>query len=156
MTSSPIYHLPEELLDRICHFTPNLHSLCLVNKNLNRIATAHLYTTISLSHSNFKHLRSLTLMLWTSPKHRALVRSISVRRAYGGDLVPWPEHADLDGVISEQVEMYVREGERESWCKQVRDGMDPLPIASLLLRSLQRVRRMGFDGFELVDPGGRG
>ena len=70
--------------------------------------------------------------------------------------MPWPEHADLDGVISEQVEMYVREGERESWCKQVRDGMDPLPIASLLLRSLQRVRRMGFDGFELVDPGGRG
>ncbi|KAH3913954.1 hypothetical protein HBI56_055630 [Parastagonospora nodorum] len=157
MTSSPISHLPEELLDRICHFTSThtLHSLCLVNKNLNRIATAHLYTTISLSHSNFKHLRPLTLMLWTSPKHRALVRSISVRRAYGGDLVPWPAHSDLDGLIEEQVGMYVREGERESWSKQVRDGMDPLPIASLLLRSLPRVGRMGFDGFELVDPKGR-
>ncbi|KAL5118649.1 hypothetical protein ACEQ8H_003500 [Pleosporales sp. CAS-2024a] len=157
-TSSPISTLPEELVDRICHFlspTTSLHALCLVNKDFNRIATAHLYTTIDLSVHNFKFLRPLTLMLWTSPKHRALVRSISVRRAYGGDLVPWPKYALLDELIEQQVQLYVREGEMETWVAQVRDGMDPLPIASLLLRSLPNVTTMGFDGFDLVDPKAR-
>jgi hypothetical protein len=159
MTSSNMTRLPEELVDRVCHFVDQraaLHALCLVNKDLNRIATSHLYTTIALERNNFKHLRPLTLMLWMSPKHRPLVRSISVRRAYGGDLVPWPDHPDLDDLIEEQVKLYVREGEAKSWFLQVKDGMDPLPIASLLLRSLPNVVTMGFDGFDLVDPRARG
>ncbi|KAF1912161.1 hypothetical protein BDU57DRAFT_523562 [Ampelomyces quisqualis] len=153
MTS--LHALPEELLDRIMHFSPlsSLHALTLVSKTLSRIATSHLYTTIALTRHSFKYLRPLTLLLWTSPKHRHLVRSISVSRAYGGNLVPWPRYTGLDALIEEQVGLYVRKEERKRWSRQVRDGGDALAIASLLLRSLPHVRRMGFDGFELVDPG---
>lgn len=150
--------LPEELIDRVFHFVnqrATLHALCLVSKDVNRIATTHLYTTIALTRDDFKHLRPLTLLLWTSPKHRALVRSISVRRAYGGNMVPWPHCLDLDNLIEQQIELYVREGDNRSWFLRVKDGMDPLPIASLLLRSLPNVTTMGFDGFDLVDPKAR-
>jgi hypothetical protein len=105
-----------------------------------------------LPRDDFKHLRPLTLLLWTSPKHRALVREISVRRAYGGNLVPWPDHPELDDLVERQVKMFVREEEANRWIRQVRDGSDALPIASLLLRSLPNVSTMGFDGFDLVDP----
>jgi hypothetical protein len=155
MTSSTMNRLPEELTDRIFGFVDQratLHALCQVSKDINRIATTHLYTNIALTRDDFKHLRPLTLLLWTSPKHRGLVRAISVRRAYGGNMVSWPQYADLDKLIEEQIEHYVREGDKRSWFIRVKDGMDPLPIASLLLRSLPNVTTMGFDGFDLVDP----
>jgi hypothetical protein len=154
MTSSTSYHLPEELIDLILHFSDRstLYSLCLASRSLNRIATPHLYTNIALARDDFKHLRPLTLLLWTSPKHRALVRHISVRRAYGGNLVPWPDHPELDSLVERQVKMFVKEEEAARWTRQVRDGNDALPIASLLLRSLPNVSTMGFDGFDLVDP----
>jgi hypothetical protein len=157
MTSSPIYLLPEELTDLIIHsldHRPTLHSLCLVSKNLNRIATPHLYTSIALTRDSFQHLRPLTLLLWTSPKHRTLVHKMSVRRAYGGNLVPWPSYAGLDELVERHVRMYVNE-DKEGWVKRVVDGADPLPIASLLLRSLPNVVTMEFDGFCLVDPRSR-
>jgi hypothetical protein len=155
---SPIHSLPEELLDRIAYFSPppSLHALSLTSRTLNRIATPHLYTSITLTRESFKFLRPLTLLLWMSPKHRSLVRRISVSRAYGGNLVPWPKYEGLDELVEEQVGRYVKEGEREGWVRQVRDGGDVLAIASLLLRGLPNVGRMGFDGFELVDPGREG
>jgi hypothetical protein len=157
MTSSPIHRLPEELIDLVIHsldHRPALHSLCLVSRNLNRIATPHLYTSIALTRDSFQHLRPLTLLLWTSPKHRALVREMSVRRAYGGNLVPWPSYAGFDELVERQVRAYVSE-DKEGWLKRVIDGADPLPIASLLLRSLPNVVTMEFDGFCLVDPRSR-
>ncbi|KAH7381153.1 major facilitator superfamily domain-containing protein [Phaeosphaeria sp. MPI-PUGE-AT-0046c] len=98
-------HLPEELLERICHFTSScdLHALALVSRDLNRIATPRLYTSITLTRSSFKHLRPLTLLLWTSPKHAILVRHISVSRAYGGNLVPWPDYEGLKQLVAEMV-----------------------------------------------------
>jgi hypothetical protein len=54
------------------------------------------------------------------------------------------------------VKAYVRESEKERWIEQVTHGKDALVVASLLVRSLPKVERMGFDGFELVDPGVRG
>jgi hypothetical protein len=157
--SSNLNRLPEELIDRIFDFVEqrsSLLALCLVSRDVNRIATSHLYTTIALKREEFKQLRPLTLLLWTSPKHRALVRSISVRRAYGGNLVPWPRYDGLDELIEKQVKLYVREGDMTSWFAQVKDGIDALPIASLLLRSLPNVSTMEFDGFNLVDPKTRG
>lgn len=158
-------HLPEELVDRICRFSsaPCLHALALVSRTLNRIATTHLYTSITLTRSSFKHLRPLTLLLWTSPKHATLVRHIAVTRAYGGNLVPWPDHVGdhdgnrdgLEGLVKQMVARYVKAAERKEWEKSVCEGEDALRVASLLLRSLPNVRRMGFDGFELVDPGAR-
>jgi hypothetical protein len=79
---------------------------------------------------------------------------MSVRRAYGGNLVPWPSYAGLDELVERHVRMYVNE-DKEGWTKRVIDGADPLPIASLLLRSLPNVVTMEFDGFCLVDPRSR-
>jgi hypothetical protein len=157
-SSSYLTRLPEELLDLILHFSSHstLYSLCLVSKAISRIATSHLYTTITLYRESFTYLRPLTLLLWTSPKHASLVRHISVSHAYGGNLVPWPEHERLQEVIEQQVKAYVRESEKERWIEQVTHGKDALVVASLLVRSLPKVERMGFDGFELVDPGVRG
>jgi hypothetical protein len=78
-----------------------------------------------------------------------------VSRAYGGNLVPWPACEELEDVLALQVKRYVRESEKERWMEQLRDGRDALVVASLLVRSLPNVKRMGFDGFELVDPGVR-
>jgi hypothetical protein len=166
-------HLPEELLDRICYFSPtqSLHALAMVSRDIGRIATTHLYTSITLTRSSFKYLRPLALLLWTSPRHADLVKHISVSRAYGGNLVPWPDYpgrsapdvcdgvdgSEVDGSLPELVKnmvgRYVKESERAEWAKSVVEGEDALKVASLLLRSLRNVKRMGFDGFELVDPG---
>jgi hypothetical protein len=149
-------HLPEEILDRILHYTthrPTIHTLCTVSKALNCIATPYLYHSIALRKDDFQYLRPLALLLWTSPKHRDIVHSISVKQAYGGNLVRWPDHPQLDDILRHQIELYVREGDKGKWFERVRDGIDALPVASLLLRSLPNVQRMPFEGFEMVDPG---
>lgn len=156
MAAPTFSSLPEELLDRIIHYSSDdrssLHSLCLVSRDANRIATPALYSTISLRRDDFQHLRPLAVLLWTSPHHRAAVKSFTVRRAYGGNLFPWPSLEGLDDLIRATIAIYVKEGDKEQWFKQVRDGGDALPIASLLLRSLPYVGEMQFDGFMLVDP----
>ncbi|KAH7397472.1 hypothetical protein BKA66DRAFT_242174 [Pyrenochaeta sp. MPI-SDFR-AT-0127] len=159
MISSIIEILPEELLDRILFFTSHRATrcaLCLVSKDINRIATPHLYANIYLQEDDFQYLRPLAFLLWTSAKHRDAVKSFSVRRAYGGNLDPWPNHQNLETIIRAQIKLYVRGGEADQWLFRVRDGADPLPIASLLLRSLKNVAMMQFDGFQLVDPSSRG
>jgi hypothetical protein len=156
-SASHITRLPEELLDLILQFSNNasVRILCLVSKTISRIATAHLYTSITLSRNSFMYLRPLALLLWTSPKHAQLVRQISVKHAYGQNLVPWPEHDGLEDVIEQKVKRYVREEEKEIWTKDLINGGDALRVAGLLVRSLPHVERMGFDGFELFDPGVR-
>jgi hypothetical protein len=156
-SASHITCLPEELLDLILQFSnhSSVRILCLVSKTISRIATAHLYTSITLSRNSFMYLRPLALLLWTSPKHAHLVRHISVSRAYGQNLVPWPEYDGLENVIEQKVKRYVREGEKERWTEDLMNGGDALRVAGLLVRSLPHVEKMGFDGFELLDPGVR-
>ncbi|KAI4961148.1 hypothetical protein J4E86_000174 [Alternaria arbusti] len=72
---SPLESLPDELLDLILSYLPSrttLHTLTLVSRHLNRLATAHLYTHITLYGADFKYLRPLALLFWTSPAHRQL------------------------------------------------------------------------------------
>ncbi|KAF2123967.1 hypothetical protein P153DRAFT_252435, partial [Dothidotthia symphoricarpi CBS 119687] len=98
--------LPEELIDRIVFLTdarPTLHALTLVSKDLNRITTPHLYSAIALTNTDFQYLRPLAYLLWTSLPHRALVKVFSVRRAYGGNLAPWPQCVELEGVLRDQI-----------------------------------------------------
>jgi hypothetical protein len=155
MCASKLETLPDELLDLILQHVPDRathHTLCLVSKDMNRIATDHLYAHISLERDDFKFLRPLALLFWTSEPHREAVRSFSVRQAYGGNLDPWPHHPDLDSIIGRNIDMYVRVGDREQWFNKVRDGSDSTRIASLLLRSLPHVSKMQLPGFELVDP----
>lgn len=157
MQLSPLESLPDELLDLILSYLPSrttLHTLTLVSRHLNRLATAHLYTHITLYGADFKYLRPLALLFWTSPAHRQLVRSFSVVHAYGGNLDPWPkcEGLDLDAVIRGNVECFVRKSDWGVWVEEVRDGSDSTRIASLLLRSCPNLKRMQLPGFELVDP----
>ncbi|RYO23975.1 hypothetical protein AA0111_g8883 [Alternaria arborescens] len=164
--TSKLESLPNELLDLMFHLTPDrttLHSLCLVSRSINRLATAHLYTHITLLGDDFKYLRPLALLFWTSAPHREAVRSFAVHHAYGGNLDPWPKHVrqeglkegELEGIIRWNVEAYVNKGDWERWYEEVRDGSDSTRIASLLLRSCPRLVRMQLPGFELVDPGAR-
>jgi hypothetical protein len=164
--TSKLESLPNELLDLMFHLTPDrttLHSLCLVSRSINRLATAHLYTHITLLGDDFKYLRPLALLFWTSPPHREAVRSFAVHHAYGGNLDPWPKHVrqeelkegELEGIIRWNVEAYVNKGDWDRWYEEVRDGSDSTRIASLLLRSCPRLVRMQLPGFELVDPGAR-
>ncbi len=88
--------LPEELLDRIIsHIPPSLpstlYNLCLVSRDLNRLATTHLYTTLVLDERACTRLRSLALLLFTSPTHAALVRSFTIVAGTGVALGAWPE-----------------------------------------------------------------
>lgn len=82
--------------------------------------------------------------------------------AYGGDLRAWPSWKreergfDVEAVVRREVEKWVRKEEREAWVEKVLEGGDALCVASLLLRGLPHVVEMGFEGFRLVDPGGRG
>jgi hypothetical protein len=157
-TISRLESLPDELLDLILHNTPSrstLHTLCLVSRHLNRLATAHLYTHITLLKDDFKYLRPLALLFWTSSPHRHAVRSFAVHHAYGGNLDPWPQHEDLDGIIRRNVERFVKKADWGVWYAEVRDGSDSTRIASLLLRSCENLKRMQLPGFELVDPVGR-
>lgn len=75
-------------------------------------------------------------------------------RAYEGTKYRSPGYEGLDELIRTLVRRYVKGGEEEKreWEKEVKEGDDPLRVASLLLRSLPNVKRMGFEGFELVDP----
>jgi hypothetical protein len=155
MSLSRLESLPDELLDLILHNLADrstLHALCLVSKDTNRIATAHLYANVELQKDDYKYLRPLALLFWTSPKHGDAVRSFSVRQAYGGNLDPWPAHPHLDTIIRNNIERYVRIGDQESWLSGVRDGGDSTRIASLLLRSLPHLKTMQLPGFELIDP----
>lgn len=157
MGLSRIEVLPDELLDLIMCYQDRraLHALCLVSKDMNRIATARLYANIELEKDDFKYLRPLALLFWTSAPHREAVRSLCVRHAYGGNLDPWPNHPDLDAIIRKNLELYVRLGDREHWFNEIRDGADSTRIASLLLRSLPHVMTMQLPGFDLVDPASR-
>ena len=121
---STLESLPDELLDLILSHLPSrttLHTLTLVSRHLNRLATAHLYTHITLYGADFKYLRPLALLFWTSPAHRQLVRSFSVVHAYGGNLDPWPkcEGLDLDAVIRGNVECFVRRSDWGVWVEEV-------------------------------------
>jgi hypothetical protein len=158
MVPSRLESLPDELLDQILHYLPDrttLHTLCLVSRHINRLATTHLYSHISLFKDDFKYLRPLALLFWTSEPHRQAVRSFAVHHAYGGNLDPWPEYEKLDEVIRQNVEQFVRKSDWEVWWAEVRDGSDSTRIASLLLRSCPKLSRMQLPGFELVDPGAR-
>jgi hypothetical protein len=158
MTTSKLESLPDELLDLILHNISSrttLHTLCFVSRNINRLATAHLYSSISLLKDDFKYLRPLALLFWTSDPHRQAVRSFAVHHAYGGNLDPWPKHEDLNAIIRRNVEAFVRKADWEVWYAEVRDGSDSTRIASLLLRSCPNLKRMQLPGFELVDPAGR-
>ncbi|KAL6154079.1 hypothetical protein ACJBU6_07365 [Exserohilum turcicum] len=158
MGASRIETLPDEPLDLIVQHVENratLYALCLVSRDMNRIATARLYAHIQLEKDDFRHLRPLALLFWTSAPHRQVVRSFGVRHAYGGNLDPWPHHPELDAIISKNLELYVRPDDQKQWFNEVRDGADSTRIASLLLRSLPHVMTMQLPGFELVDPAGR-
>jgi len=64
--------------------------------------------------------------------------------------------ADVDALVESMIRKYVKQEQQSEWKRRVCEQGDALCTASLLLRSLPHVGRMGFEGFELVDPGWEG
>lgn len=158
-STSILLYLPEELLAHIMTFLASdrasLHALLMTSRTLHRITLPTVYTHIILCPGSFRYLRPLAYLLFTSPIHASLVRSITVRRAYGGDLLPWPNIVGLQEVIRGQVEKWIKESNRERWLKEIWEGEEVdghLKVAGLLVRSLEGLGKIGFDGWDLVDP----
>lgn len=88
MTFSIERQLPEELLDRVVSLCSeeSLPKLCLTSRRLNRIATPHLYSRITLGTTawdgGLSHTRELSRLLFTSESHANLVTSVYVAAAW--------------------------------------------------------------------------
>ncbi|KAF2491199.1 hypothetical protein BU16DRAFT_530716 [Lophium mytilinum] len=179
--------LSEELIDRIVQFVPlrpepwlryeprspkpespkfsGLAALCLTNKKISRIATPHLYSDIFLEYIEFgvglRHLLPLTLHMWQSPSHAALVRSFSIRGSwdekaaapapfldrdkpeYKDHRINWPEHGDLHSIIRARVAEYAKDDEEATaWFEDVKNGRDEGAVLALLLAGLPKLRKL--------------
>ncbi|KAI4927277.1 hypothetical protein J4E86_011785 [Alternaria arbusti] len=104
----PFDNISEELVDTIvslCCCRRTLANLCRVSKQLNRIATPHLYANITLysdigGEGALRHLRPLAHRFFADPTFAALVKSIALPDGWGGcesaprldnlKVKPWP------------------------------------------------------------------
>ena len=103
----PFDNISEELVDAIVGLCNRrtLANLCRVSKQLNRIATPHLYANITLNsdiggEGALRHLRPLAHRFFADPSFAALVKSIALPEGWGGcesaprldnfKVKPWP------------------------------------------------------------------
>jgi hypothetical protein len=161
--------LPEEILDHITSFIPRhiLPKLCLASKTFNRLATAHLYSTITLGHKaerdnrRVTYISSLAYLLFSSPAHAALVTSVVVSSEWGRDednahLVdkyPWPGlgTTKLQRILRDQCEKFAEnDNEADEIYAMIQSGTNEDAILALLLFSLPNMRRLDIN-FGLFD-----
>lgn len=162
--SSPFSTLSEELLDRVISFLSDysfLRSLTLCNRQLNRLASSHLYRKVHFqnvsSDTGIKHLLPFTFHILQNPHLCSFVHEFAIRDMYGveecippgyrdeetGEVLrlPWPEHPDLDTVLENAATKVVSDpGERADFLSQVRDAETEEPIIRLLLANLPNLR----------------
>ncbi|KAI4683998.1 uncharacterized protein J4E84_006838 [Alternaria hordeiaustralica] len=103
----PFDNISEELVDAIVSLCGRrtLANLCRVSKQLNRIATPHLYANITLNadiggEGALRHLRPLAHRTFADPSFASLVKSIALPEGWGGcesaprldcfKVKPWP------------------------------------------------------------------
>lgn len=161
MSLSTERELPEELLDHIVALSTRdtLNNLCLVSKQLSRLATAHLYSDISFGADDFyrgpTYISHLAFLLFTSPAHARLVTSVFVKSAWGArpryvkqDVVqeyPWPNIGTpkLETLLRGQLAKFsLDHADTESVYDKIRTGMNEDAIVALLLLSLSNLRRL--------------
>jgi hypothetical protein len=153
--------LPEEILDHIISFIPRhvLPKLCLASKTFNRLATTHLYSTITVGHNArndnecVTYISSLAYLFFSSPSHAALVTSVVVLSKWGRDeenahLVdkyPWPKLGTqkLERILRDQCEKFSdNDNEADEIYAMIQSGTNEDAILALLLFSLPNMRRL--------------
>lgn len=149
--------LPEELLDRVVSMCSGdtLIKLCLTSKQLNRIATPHLYSHIDLGITAWdegQHLVSqLSHLLLTSKDHAALVTSVFVASSWGGEgeldekeKTVWPLRTqELDACLDSHLSRFVlSDKDKIEVLDKVKTGLNEDAIMALLLLCLPSLRRV--------------
>ncbi|KAH6234974.1 hypothetical protein HBI40_227460 [Parastagonospora nodorum] len=172
MSLSAECELPEELLDHIISFSTRetLMRLCLVSKQLCRLATAHLYSVVipgasNDAYKNVSHVTHLAHTLLKSPAHARLVTGVVLEQPWG----PNPEYAEEDGpecpwpdvgihgletlLRSKLAKFALNQADAESVYDKIEAGLNEDVIVALLLLSLPNLRRLDMNaGFSDGHP----
>ncbi|KAF2709721.1 hypothetical protein K504DRAFT_467672 [Pleomassaria siparia CBS 279.74] len=167
MSSSLEHDLSEEVLDHIVSFScaASLINLCLVSKKLARIATPHLYSTISFTHGSqfkggIKDILPLTYLILTSSSHASYVRSFTIRDTWGefeemeeeytnsddkDARRPWPRFGtpELEDVLRKASADYaVNDSEAEEIYQKIKSGLNEDVILILLFANLPNLQSL--------------
>jgi hypothetical protein len=154
--------LPEEILDHMVSFVPRraLHSLCLASKTFNRIATPHLYSSITVGHrhgyrngNRVTASSSLARLLFSSTSHAALVHSVTTRSKWGRDAkyarqidkYSWPNPGTpkLESILREKCTKFSPNNEEaDEIYAMLESGTNEDAMLALLLFSLPNMRRL--------------
>ncbi|OAL07664.1 hypothetical protein IQ06DRAFT_13726 [Phaeosphaeriaceae sp. SRC1lsM3a] len=149
--------LPEELLDRVVSMCSGdtLTKLCLTSKQLNRIATPHLYSHINLGATEWDegqtHISQLSHLLLTSKKHAALVTSVFVASSWGGEgeldekeKEVWPlRMQELEACLNSHLSKFVlSDKDKIEVLDKVKTGLNEDAMLALLLLCLPSLRRV--------------
>lgn len=165
--------LTEEILTRIISFVTSqssLYSVALVSRTLNRLATSYLYEAVNFngasSDTGVKYLIPFSFLAFEKPYTASLVRSFSIRDAYGlpsdsGELCRldeldandedsrrgWPSRPDRDQIIRSAIKGIGYTGEEvDEWLALLLAGNDESAILAILLPHLKKLCRLDLNG----------
>ncbi|KAI4953950.1 hypothetical protein J4E91_001659 [Alternaria rosae] len=166
----PFDNISEELVDAIvglcCHRT--LVNLCVVSKQLNRIATPYLYANVTL-HSDIgregalRHLRPLAHRFFADSSLAALVKSIalpdgwagweSVPRLDGFKVKPWPriDTPETEHLLERICREYYHDETKALRLYTKLYAADADVIITLLVANLPNLERLDLNFGELRD-----
>jgi hypothetical protein len=153
--------LPEEIIDHIVSFIPPhvLFNVCLASKTLNRLATTHLYSNMTLGqrsrrdHNLVSYTSPLAHLVFSSSAHAALVKSVVVTVPWGWneddadsvDIQPWPMlgSPELEKLLRNQcAKLAINDNEADQVYALVKSGTNEDAILALLLFSLYNMRKL--------------
>jgi hypothetical protein len=161
--------LPEEILDRIVSLTSEregrakiaptgtLANLCLTSKTLNRLATAHLYSTLVLAYpylGNPKtHIVDFAYLFIVSPAHAALVTSVTTYAGWGRteqdeeecDEVQWPNTGtpELEEILKTACRnMVTSDEEADKIYDKIQSGTNEDAIMAFMLLHLPNLQTL--------------
>ena len=163
----PFDNISEELIDTIasfcCRYT--LANLCRVSKQLNRIATPHLYANVTLysdigGEGDLRHLLPLAYRFFASPALAALVKSFALPEGWAGynkaerldgfDVKPWPNlgTSETDNLLRRICHEYVQDDKGTERLFKKMYGAEADIVITLLVANLPNVQRLdlNFEG----------
>ncbi|KAI4699828.1 hypothetical protein J4E89_011126 [Alternaria sp. Ai002NY15] len=167
----PFDNISEELVDTIvslCCCRRTLANLCRVSKQLNRIATPHLYANITLysdigGEGALRHLRPLAHRFFADPTFAALVKSIALPEGWGGcesaprldcfKVKPWPriETPETEQLLERICREYYDDETKALRMYIKLYAADADVIITLLVANLPNLERLDLDFGELRD-----
>ncbi|KAH6876292.1 hypothetical protein BKA58DRAFT_138597 [Alternaria rosae] len=157
----PLDNISEELIDTIASFCcrRTLPNLCRVSKQLNRIATPHLYANVSLrsdigGDGDLRHLLPLAHKLFLSPALAALVKSFALpdgwagcneaERLAGFEVKPWPDLGtpETEQLLRQMCYDYVQDGEGPERLYKKMYAADAEVVITVLVANLPNVHKL--------------